>query len=93
MGPLEAGERKTVAASSLSHLNFSGILQRYSGSAPWVDVEELLPNTPVLFLGFGDTGVIPATGTEAVVALDMWVQPLSMSNIDFSGTVDNPPES
>jgi hypothetical protein len=91
VGPLEAGERKTVAASSLSHLNFSGILQRYSGSAPWVDVEELLPNAPFLFLGFGDTGVIPATGTEAVVALDMWVQPLSMSNIDFSQeTVDIP---
>jgi hypothetical protein len=84
VGPLEAGERKTVAASSLSHLNFSGILQRYSGSAPWVDVEELLPNTPVLFLGFGDTGVLPVTRTEMMVALDMWIQPLSLSSIDFS---------
>lgn len=94
VGALEAGGRKTADPRILPAIDFSRIIQHYSDNAPvnWIELGDLLQNKPVLFVGFGEEGVLAMDGAEKVVALDIWIQPYAIDSIDFGqGPISIPP--
>jgi len=93
VGPLQAGEKKASSAASVPMLNFGDILQHYTNSShAWYEIGQMLPEAPVLFIGFGDDGLVELGGTGDHVALNLWMQPMGMDAIALSqGSLDIPP--
>lgn len=101
VGPLAAGEGVSLANITAQHyVDFDDIFQRYSSYSyrPGYEIHELLPSAPVLFIGFGEEGVLSVDGAGKTVprgeqagALDVWMQPLDLGAFDFGqGQVDIP---
>lgn len=89
VGPLQAGETKSVQVSSLPAYDRFDIFQNHPNAPSavfmgWQEFEQLLPAGPLTFLGFGDTGLFPVAGTRKTVALDIWIQTLDISSVTFS---------
>ncbi len=91
-GALAAGESKTSKA--IMQPDFQSILSRYNPSSRpfpgWYDFSYYLPNNPVCFLGFGDSGPFSVAGANKKVALDIWVQTIETRDFFAAGSLDIP---
>lgn len=91
VGPLEAGETVNINAGP-GTFDFDSVLKLYSvtpNHGGWYNFEGMLPSQPILFVGFGDAGLLKVEGTGATVALDIWTQALENADLDFPpGPID-----
>ena len=92
-GALAAGETKT--STGTSQPNFQSIMSRFNASLSralpfYFEFSHYLPNTPVFFLGFGDSGAFSVAGANKEVALDIWVQAFEAGDFFAAGSLDIP---
>ena len=86
IGELAPDETKSMTVSAQHGIDLHKILLRYSNtgsSGRWYEIDQMLPQAPFAFVGFGDEGLLPVD-TDNKVALDMWIQVLDSSVMGFT---------